>query len=187
MEVLRVSIPPQRYKALELAWTDIHAVVSEQMQIDLRMNRKERLVELRTKASAPGVRNLQKCADLVRAFVLGLDVADISALMSHGKLYVESFGSATLKAPKGGNLSRGLARLSSKHGQEKAGIEKHTGTRIVIEGARISIVGSYADVRAARQYISHIVLRLHSDLQPRAGTAKITDWLCPPFVVWAYV
>jgi RNA-binding protein PNO1 len=61
------------------------------MKIGIRMNLKPRKVVLKTKRDTLDIRNLQKCADFVHAFILGFDVIDTIALLRLDELYVESF------------------------------------------------------------------------------------------------
>ncbi|CAK9169163.1 unnamed protein product [Ilex paraguariensis] len=71
------------------------------MKIDIRVNLKARKVELKTRSGTPDISNLQKCADLVHAFMLGFDVIDAIALLHMDELYVESFEIKDVKTLRG--------------------------------------------------------------------------------------
>ncbi|KAL2900240.1 14-3-3-like protein GF14 iota [Bienertia sinuspersici] len=77
----KVSVPPHRYTPLKNSWLDIYNRVYEQMKIDVRMNRKARKVEQKTRPDTLDVSNHQKCADFVHAFMLGFDIIDAIALL----------------------------------------------------------------------------------------------------------
>ncbi|KAI4339630.1 hypothetical protein MLD38_024548 [Melastoma candidum] len=154
----KVSVPPHRYSPLKKSWMDIYTPVYEQMKIDIRMNLKSRKVELKTRADTPDVSNLQKCADFVQAFMMGFDVIDAIALLRLDELYLESFEIKDVKTLKGEHLSRAIGRLSGKGGKTKFAIENATKTRIVIADTKIHILGSFANIKVARNSLCSLIL-----------------------------
>jgi len=154
----KVLVPPHRYSPLKKMWMDIYAPVYEQMKIDIRMNLKARRVELKTKSDTPDVSNLQKCADFVHAFMLGFDVVDAVALLRMDELYVDSFEIKDVKTLRGEHLSRAIGRLSGKGGKTKFAIENATKTRIVIAETKIHILGSFSNIKIARDSLCSLIL-----------------------------
>ncbi|KAH7294990.1 hypothetical protein KP509_27G027700 [Ceratopteris richardii] len=154
----KVSVPPHRYTPLKQHWMEIYTPVFEQMKIDIRMNLKSRKVELKTRKDTPDTGALQKCADFVHAFMLGFDVADAIALLRLDDLYIESFEIKDVKTLKGEHLSRAIGRLSGKGGKTKFAIENSTKTRIVLADTRIHILGSFANIRVARDSLCSLIL-----------------------------
>jgi len=154
----KVLVPPHRYSPLKKMWMDIYAPVYEQMKIDIRMNLKARRVELKTKADTPDISNLQKCADFVHAFMLGFDVVDAVALLRMDELYVDSFEIKDVKTLRGEHLSRAIGRLSGKGGKTKFAIENATKTRIVIAETKIHILGSFSNIKIARDSLCSLIL-----------------------------
>ncbi|CAB4281936.1 unnamed protein product [Prunus armeniaca] len=174
----KVSVPPHRYSPLKKVWMDIYTPVYEQMKIDIRMNLKGRKVELKTRADTPDVSNLQKCSDFVQAFMLGFDVIDAIALLRMDELYVESFEIKDVKTLRGEHLSRAIGRLSGKGGKTKFAIENATKTRIVIADTKIHILGSFANIKVARDSLCSLILgspagKVYSKL--RAVTARLAE------------
>ncbi|PQQ15949.1 RNA-binding protein pno1 [Prunus yedoensis var. nudiflora] len=162
----KVSVPPHRYSPLK------------KMKIDIRMNLKGRKVELKTRADTPDVSNLQKCSDFVQAFMLGFDVIDAIALLRMDELYVESFEIKDVKTLRGEHLSRAIGRLSGKGGKTKFAIENATKTRIVIADTKIHILGSFANIKVARDSLCSLILgspagKVYSKL--RAVTARLAE------------
>uniref|UniRef100_A0A6N2L8H6 K Homology domain-containing protein n=1 Tax=Salix viminalis TaxID=40686 RepID=A0A6N2L8H6_SALVM len=154
----KVSVPPHRYTPLKKAWMEIYTPVYEQMKIDIRMNLKARKVELKTRSDTPDISNLQKCADFVHAFMLGFDVIDAIALLRLDELYVESFEIKDVKTLRGEHLSRAIGRLSGKGGKTKFAIENATKTRIVIADTKIHILGSFQNIKVARDSLCSLIL-----------------------------
>ncbi|KAL5732957.1 hypothetical protein ACOSQ2_032649 [Xanthoceras sorbifolium] len=154
----KVSVPPHRYSPLKKAWMDIYGPVYDQMKIDIRMNLKARRVELKTRVDTSDISNLQKCADFVHAFMLGFDVVDAVALLRLDELYVESFEIKDVKTLRGEHLSRAIGRLSGKGGKTKFAIKNATRSRIVIADMKIHILGSFANIKIARDSLCSLIL-----------------------------
>ncbi|THU49245.1 hypothetical protein C4D60_Mb06t07520 [Musa balbisiana] len=174
----KVGVPPHRYAPLKRCWMEIYTPIYEQMKIDIRMNLKARKVELKTRADTPDVSNLQKCADFVHAFMLGFDVADALALLRLDDLYVDSFEIKDVKTLRGEHLSRAIGRLSGKGGKTKFAIENSTRTRIVIADTKIHILGSFLNIKVARDSLCSLILgspagKVYSKL--RAVTARLAE------------
>ncbi|KAL5997511.1 hypothetical protein ACLOJK_008441 [Asimina triloba] len=188
----KVSVPAHRYSPLKKAWMDIYTPIYEQMKIDIRMNLKyedgvefliyyvdvSRKVELKTRADTPDVSNLQKCADFVHAFMLGFDIADAVALLRLDDLYVDSFEIKDVKTLRGEHLSRAIGRLSGKGGKTRFAIENSTRTRIVIADSKIHILGSFLNIKVARDSLCSLILgspagKVYSKL--RAVTARLAE------------
>ncbi|XP_004242475.1 uncharacterized protein [Solanum lycopersicum] len=171
----KVTVPQHRYTPLKKVWMEIYNPIFEQMKIDIRMNLKKRRVELKTRTDTPDISNLQKCADFVHAFMLGFDVCDAVALLRLDELYVDSFEIKDVKTLRGEHLSRAIGRLSGKGGKTKFAIENATKTRIVIADSKIHILGSFLNIKIARDSLCSLIMgspagKVYSKL--RAVTAR---------------
>ncbi|KAK6162027.1 hypothetical protein DH2020_001868 [Rehmannia glutinosa] len=170
--------PPHRYTPLKKAWLEIYTPIYEEMKIDIRMNLKARRVELKTRADTPDVSNLQKCADFVHAFMLGFDIIDVVALFRMDELYIESFEIKDVKTLRGEHLSRAIGRLSGKGGKTKFAIENATRMRIVIADTKIHILGSFANIKVARDSLCSLILGSPAAkvyLKLRAVSARLAE------------
>lgn len=88
IETRKVPVPPHRFTPIKAAWPKIYPPLCEHLQLQVRMNIKNKTVELRNSrfTSDPGA--LQKGEDFLRALTLGFDVDDAIALLRLDDLYV---------------------------------------------------------------------------------------------------
>ncbi|KAJ8449071.1 hypothetical protein Cgig2_004126 [Carnegiea gigantea] len=175
----KVIVPDHRYTALKNVWKEIYKWVYERMKVDIRMNlSKPRRVELKTRPDTPDTSHLQKCADFIKAFMLGFDVRDAEALLRLDEVYMQSFDIKDVKTLRGEHLSRAIGRLCGKGGKTKFAIENATRTRIVVADTTIHILGFYADIKVAKDAVCHLIMgsppgKVYSKL--RAVTARLAE------------
>jgi len=157
VEYRRVRCPPHRYTPLREHWEQILTPLVEYLKLQVRFNTKSRCVEMKTSPHSM-VGALQKGADFVSAFMMGFEVQDAVALLRLDDLYVESFQVTDVKLLKGDHLSRAIGRVAGQDGKTRFAIENATRTRIVIADQRIHMLGSYANLRMARNAICDLIL-----------------------------
>jgi len=157
-EFRRIPVPPHRYTPLRKEWMRIYSPIVEHLKLDVRMNPRNRSVELKTSAHTDDVDTLQKAADFVRAFLLGFEVADAVALLRVEDLFVDTFQVTDVKILKGDHLSRAIGRIAGKDGKCKFAIENATKTRIVLAESKVHILGSFANIKMARDAICALIL-----------------------------
>lgn len=158
IEFRRVSVPQHRMTPLKNNWLALYKPVTENLKLDMRMNLKTRKVEIKTTEKTTDGGNLQKAADFVHAFILGFEVNDAIALLRLDDLYIESFEVKDVKTLRGEHLARGVGRMAGKNGKTKFTIENASKTRIVIADTKIHILGSFQNIRVARDAICSLIL-----------------------------
>jgi RNA-binding protein PNO1 len=124
----------------------------------VRFNTKTRSVEMKTSPHTIDTGALQKGADFVSAFMLGFEVQDAVALLRLDDLYVESFQVTDVKILRGDHLSRAIGRVAGQDGKTRFAIENATRTRIVVADQRVHLLGSFANLRVARNAICDLIL-----------------------------
>ncbi|KPA86409.1 hypothetical protein ABB37_00587 [Leptomonas pyrrhocoris] len=167
-ETRSIKIPHHRFPPLKKVWMEVYTPIVEQCKLEIRMNLKNRTVDLRTSPStstAEGDENvasckvmLQKAEDFVKAVIAGFDVRDAVALLRMDDVYIEGFEIKDVRANlQGDNLSRCIGRISGSHGKTKYTIENVTRTRLVVADTKIWIMGTTQNIRVARDAICDLI------------------------------
>ncbi|KZV71830.1 eukaryotic type KH-domain (KH-domain type I) [Peniophora sp. CONT] len=157
-ESRRVPIPPHRMSPLKKDWVNIFGPLTEILGLQVRMNVQRKAVEIRTSKHTKEVGALQKGADFVKAFVLGFDVNDSIALLRLDDLYLDSFEIKDVKTLHGDHLSRAIGRIAGQEGKTKFTIENASRTRIVLADTKIHVLGSFQNIKIARDAIVSLIL-----------------------------
>mmetsp|Transcript_31612 Transcript_31612/g.70330 ORF Transcript_31612/g.70330 Transcript_31612/m.70330 type:complete len:225 (-) Transcript_31612:1988-2662(-) len=158
VEFRRVPVPQHRMTPLKNAWMQLYKPITENLKLDMRMNLKTKKVEIKTTPQTTNGDVLQKAADFVHAYILGFEVRDAIALLRLDDLYVECFEIKDVKTLRGEHLARCIGRLAGKSGKTKFTIENATRTRIVLADTRIHILGSFQNIRVARDAICSLIM-----------------------------
>eukprot|EP00741_Cyanophora_paradoxa_P001821 tig00000507_g1764.t1 len=176
-EFRRVPVPAHRYTPLKENWLKIYTPVVEHMKLQIRMNLKSRAVELKTSEHTTDPGALQKSADFVKAFLLGFDLDDAVALLRLDDLFIDTFEIKDVKNLQGDHLSRAIGRIAGKGGKTKFAIENTTKTRIVLADSHIHILGSFNNIKTARDAVVSLILgsppgKVYSKLRTIASRMK---------------
>jgi RNA-binding protein PNO1 len=157
-QLRRIAVPPNRMTPLKACWMQLIQPLVEHMKLQVRMNTKRRAVEIRNSDKTEDIGHLQKAADYFKAFMLGFDVNDAVALLRLDDLFIESFEVKDVKRLQGDHLARCIGRIAGKDGKTKYAIENATRTRISLCDDKIHILGSFANIRLARDSICNLIL-----------------------------
>eukprot|EP00929_Paragymnodinium_shiwhaense_P062643 TRINITY_DN3127_c0_g1_i2.p2 TRINITY_DN3127_c0_g1~~TRINITY_DN3127_c0_g1_i2.p2 ORF type:complete len:311 (-),score=91.82 TRINITY_DN3127_c0_g1_i2:280-1107(-) len=157
-QLRRVPVPPQRMTPLKATWMPLIQPLVEHMKLQVRMNVRRKAVEIRNSDKTEDIGALQKGADYFKAFMLGFDQADAVALLRLDDLFIESFEVKDVKRLSGDHLSRCIGRIAGKDGKTKYAIENATRTRISLCEDKIHILGSFTNIKLARDSICSLIL-----------------------------
>jgi len=154
----KVTVPQHRMAPMRENWPKIYEPIVTHMKLQIRMNIPSKCVEIRTSPLTEDVGALQKAADFLRAFILGFAVNDAVALLRLDELFIESFEVNDVKMLRGDNLSRAVGRIVGKDGKTRFTIENATRTRIIVADTKIHILGSFNNIKIARDSICSLIL-----------------------------
>ncbi|SJL00698.1 related to Pre-rRNA-processing protein PNO1 [Armillaria ostoyae] len=157
-ETRRIPIPPHRMTPLKKDWVLIFGPLTEILGLQVRMNVQRRCVEARTSKHTKDIGAIQKGADFIKAYALGFDVNDAIALLRLDDLYLDSFEIKDVKTLHGDHLSRAIGRIAGQDGKTKFTIENASRTRIVLADTKIHIMGSFQNIKVARDAIVSLIL-----------------------------
>ncbi|PGH10826.1 pre-rRNA-processing protein PNO1 [Polytolypa hystricis UAMH7299] len=158
VETRKVPVPPHRMTPLKASWAKIYPPLVEHLKLQVRMNIKNKAVELRTSKHTTDTGALQKGEDFVKAFTLGFDVDDAIALLRLDDLYIETFEIKDVKTLGGEHMGRAIGRIAGKDGKTKFAIENASRTRVVLADQKIHILGGFKNIHIAREAIVSLIL-----------------------------
>lgn len=154
-----VVIAPHRYNRIKKEWKHIVEAIVDHLQLQIRMSSKQRKVELRSSRHTSDVKSLQKGHDFICALNCGFDMKDAISLVKLDDVFLESFSVEEVKfSLKGDHLSRAIGRLAGSDGTTKFTIENATKTRIIVDGSRVHILGSYDNIQFAKSSVCDLIL-----------------------------
>ncbi|KAJ1881349.1 pre-rRNA-processing protein pno1 [Coemansia sp. RSA 1722] len=176
-EIRRIRVPQHRFSPLKVDWMKIYSPIVEYLKLQVRMNPKSRMIEIRTCEETVEPGSIQKAADFVRAYCMGFAVEDALALLRMDDLYLESFEIKDVKTLNGDHLSRAIGRIAGKDGKTKFTIENATKTRIVLADSKVHILGTFQNIKIARDAIGNLILgsppgKVYSNLRTLSSRLK---------------
>lgn len=153
-----VIIPPNRMTPLKNNWEKICETVVKNMKLQVRMNLKKKTVDIRECEETEDRAAIQRTYDFLRAFMLGFGLEDAIAMLRLDDLFLETFQIKDVKNLQGDHLARCIARISGEKGKTKHAIENATKTRIILADSTIHLMGSYANMRSARDSLCSLIM-----------------------------
>ena len=158
IEYRRVRCPPHRLTPLRAQWETLMSPIVEHLKLQIRYNPKNRAVELKTCELTDDPGAIQKGQDFMEAFMMGFEVQDAVAILRLDDLYVDSFMVTDVKMLAGDHLSRAIGRIAGQDGKTKYAIENATRTRIVVADQKVHIMGSFTNIKLARDAICDLII-----------------------------
>ena len=132
--------------------------IVEFLKLQIRYNPKNRCVELKTADVTEDTGAIQKAQDYFEAFMMGFEIQDAVALLRLEDIFIDSFQVTDVKLLHGDHLSRAIGRIVGQDGKTKFAIENATRTRIVIADQKIHIMGSFSNIKLAKDALCNLII-----------------------------
>ena len=132
--------------------------IVEFLKLQIRFNPKNRCVELKTSEQTEDSGAIQKGQDYLEAFMMGFEVQDALALLRLEDIFIDSFQVTDVKILNGDHLSRAIGRIVGQDGKTRFAIENATRTRIVIADQKIHIMGSFSNIKLAKDALCNLII-----------------------------
>ena len=158
VEYRRVRCPPHRLTPLRNQWENIMSPIVEYLKLQIRFNPKNRSVEMKTSEETEDPGAIQKGQDFIECFMMGFEVQDAVAMLRLDDLFIDSFMVTDVKMLSGDHLSRAIGRIAGQDGKTKYAIENATRTRIVIADQKVHLMGSFSNIKLARDAICDLII-----------------------------
>lgn len=133
-------------------------VIVENLKLQTRFNPKTKSVEVKTGPSTTDNSNIQKACDFLTAFNMGFDFQDAVAMLRIDDLFLDSFEVTDVKLLNGDHKSRAIGRIAGHNGKTRFAIENATKTRIVVADQKIHILGSFANIKLAKNALCSLIM-----------------------------
>ena len=153
-----IPVPPHRFTPLKQAWNKVYFPLVDHLKLQVKMDPRRKRILIRTSKDTKDRGAIQKGYDFLRAFMLGFDVDDATALLRLDDLYIETFEIKDVKTLHGDHLSRAIGRIAGKDGKTKFAIENASRTRVVLADSKIHILGGFNNIKVARESIVSLIL-----------------------------
>jgi len=173
----RIGVPSHRIGVLARVWLDVVRPLVDHMKLEIRFNTHKKAVEIQASPQTTVIGAVQKAADFVKAVLLGFEVRDAVSLLRLDDIFIDSFEIKDVKTLEGEHLSRAIGRIAGQGGKTKYTIENATKTRIVLADSHIHVLGSYANIRIAKDALVNLIRgsppgKVYTQMRTVANRAK---------------
>ncbi|KAI0289833.1 hypothetical protein BC826DRAFT_587101 [Russula brevipes] len=156
-ETRRVAVPPHRMSPLKKDWINIFGPLTEMLGLQVRMNVQRKSVEMRTSKHTKEHGALQKGL-ISSGHSLLVSISTMPSLSSFGRPLSRLVRNKDVKTLHGDHLSRAIGRIAGQDGKTKFTIENASRTRIILADTKIHILGSFQNIKIARDAIVSLIL-----------------------------
>ena len=152
-----VPVPPYRIHVLKENWLGIYSAVVEYGRLQIRFNRRARLVDLRTCPETPDHSALERAACFVKAVVDGFRLEDAVAIIKYRDIFTEEFDLGNIRKLRSSHMSRAIGRVIGREGKTKQSIENFARCKFVLVNQKVTVMGSSESIKIAKDAIGRLV------------------------------
>ncbi|KAI4291728.1 RNA-binding protein PNO1 [Pancytospora philotis] len=152
-----IEIPVYKLKAIKQDWLKIYTAIVELGHLQIRFNRRTRMVDLRTCPSTSDCSFLERSIAFIQAIIYGFRLDDAMALMKYRDIFMEAFEIGEIRKLKTSHMSRAIGRIIGREGRTKESIENFSKCKFVLHDQRIVVLGCADNIRMAKDGIGRLV------------------------------
>lgn len=153
-----IAIYPNRIRAIKEEWMKIYTPIVEIGKIQIRMNARKKLIELRTCEYTEDPSYLERSAQFVQAINVGFPVEDALAILKFGDVFLDKFDISEVKTLKNLHVERAIGRIIGREGKTKSAIEDFSRSRFLIRDQSVHLLGSIENTRIAKDAICRLIM-----------------------------
>lgn len=152
-----VQIPPHRMRIIKQNWLAIYTAIVEYGKLQIRLNRRNNTVDLRTCPSTLDSAFLERSGSFIEAVAEGFKIEDAIAIMKYHDVFIESFKIDEVRKLKNGHMNRALGRIIGREGRTKESIENFAKCKFLLLDQRIVILGCPDNIKIAKDAIGRLI------------------------------
>lgn len=158
MECRSVAVFPNRVRAFKEEWMKIYTPIVEIGKIQIRMNARRRVVEMRTCGLTEDSAYLERCAQFVEAVNVGFSVEDAISILKFSDVFLDHFDISEVKTLRNLHVERAIGRIIGREGKTRDAIEDFSRSRVVVREQRIHFLGSVESTRIAKDAVCRLIM-----------------------------
>lgn len=150
-------VPDHRIKHLKQEWLKIYTPIVKLGKLQIRFNIQTKHVELRSCESTSDLGYMERSLSYIKAIIEGFKPEDAISIMKFRDIFTESFEIQEIRKLKNSHLSRAIGRIIGRNGSIKQSIENFSRCKFVLNGEKVSLLGSEENIKIAKDAIGRLV------------------------------
>lgn len=157
-EIRSIPVPVRKMKIIKQEWMKVYTPVVMQCNLQIRMNLKNKSIEIRTCESTLSRVAIQRAEEFIKAVTLGFSPEDALLILRDDSIYVNCFSVEDVRILKNSHIGRAIGRIAGRKGKIKNSLEIASHTRIVVEDKNIRVMGTAENIALARTAVSKLIM-----------------------------
>lgn len=139
-------------------WIKIYTPIVEMARIQIRMDPRKGVVEMRTCEYTEDSSYLERAAQFVEAINVGFPIEDAVAILKFNDVFLDRFEMSEVKTLKNLHVERAIGRVVGREGKTKKYIEDFSRSRVLVKNQSIHLLGSLENTRIAKDAICRLIM-----------------------------
>ncbi|KAI5148296.1 RNA-binding protein PNO1 [Enteropsectra breve] len=152
-----IQIPITKMRLIKKEWMKIYTPIVEHGKLQIRFNRLNRSIELRTCETTTDDSIIERAITYIQAVLYDFKIEDSLAIMKFKDIFIESFEITEIRKLRNSHLSRAIGRIIGREGKTKESIENFSRCKFVLNDQRVVIMGCSENIKIAKDAIGRLV------------------------------